>query len=448
MVTVRRSSRPGTASRPARPQTLRRLLGPGPDREDLLQEVFFRFFKRIGTLREPAAVRGFLARDLHPGRAGEIASRSRRRWLHLTPTGEAPDTAVPGPDVEARDTIARYYALLGRAGRAERSIFVARTIEKLTLAEVAEAHGVSISTAQRRLARATKRIAALVRSDPALMRLAEWLGGGRTEKSDEPTRRRRSSSRPSPRRRGAWRSRRRRGVPRTGRLAPAASSGGRRRAVAGLRWWPGRAGLRRRPARRSSAWSSACTSWRSGRALTYDVGGGAVEESGYIRGAGDAGAAVRFSDGTRIDLAAGARMSVVAPGPHGARLRVEEGQAHFSVMHLPHAAWSVEAGPYVVEVTGTVFDVRWSSADEVAEVRLRIRLGAGERAAALRARDAAARTTSDGAPGDARAADRRERRQRGCGARRVAVPPPARRRAAEVSDARGSAAFGQTAPSD
>jgi hypothetical protein len=112
-------------------------------------------------------------------------------------------------------------------------------------------------------------------------------------------------------------------------------------------------------------------SWRSGRALTFEVGGGAIVESGYIRGAANAGAPVQFSDGTRIDLAAGARMSVVTPGPHGARLRVEEGAAHFSVMHLPHAAWSVEAGPYVVEVTGTVFDVRWSSADEVVEVRLR-----------------------------------------------------------------------------
>jgi hypothetical protein len=112
-------------------------------------------------------------------------------------------------------------------------------------------------------------------------------------------------------------------------------------------------------------------SWRSGRALTFDVGGGAIVESGYIRGASNAGAPIQFSEGTRIDLAAGARMSVVAPGPHGARLRIEEGAAHFSVMHLPHAAWSVEAGPYVVEVTGTVFDVRWSSADETIEVRLR-----------------------------------------------------------------------------
>src|SRR4051812_42133932 len=45
---------------PGAAQTLRRLLGPGDDREDLLQEVFLRFYRRIGTLREPAAVRGFL----------------------------------------------------------------------------------------------------------------------------------------------------------------------------------------------------------------------------------------------------------------------------------------------------------------------------------------------------------------------------------------------------
>ena len=134
----------------------------------------------------------------------------------------------------------------------------------------------------------------------------------------------------------------------------------------GLRWWPLGLGL----CAASAAVLFGLHNGRSGRALTFDVGGDAIVESGYIRGAANAGAPVQFSDGTRIDLAAGTRMSVVAPGPHGARLRVDEGAAHFSVMHLPHAAWSVEAGPYVVEVTGTVFDVRWSSADEIVEVRL------------------------------------------------------------------------------
>ena len=108
-----------------------------------------------------------------------------------------------------------------------------------------------------------------------------------------------------------------------------------------------------------------------GRPLTY-VAEGAAEQDGYIRGGeGKSGSQVRFSDGTHVDLGHGARVSVLARGPRGARLRVEEGEARFDVAHLPHAAWSVEAGPYVVYVTGTVFDVRWSGSDEVIEVRMR-----------------------------------------------------------------------------
>ncbi len=157
---------PGTA------QTLRRLMGPGPDREDLLQEVYLRFFRNVRSLREPAAVRGFLAGIcLHVVRQ-EIGRRRRARWLRLTSTGDPPDTAGPAADVESRNVIARYYGVLERLGSADRSIFVARTIEKLTLEEVAEHHGISVSTAQRRLSRATKRVAAMVRRDPSLTALA------------------------------------------------------------------------------------------------------------------------------------------------------------------------------------------------------------------------------------------------------------------------------------
>jgi hypothetical protein len=106
------------------------------------------------------------------------------------------------------------------------------------------------------------------------------------------------------------------------------------------------------------------------RPVTYVVAEGAAEQDGYIRGGRD-GSRVEFSDGTRVELAQGARVSVLARGPRGARLRVEEGEARFDVVHRPHAAWSVEAGPYVVYVTGTAFDVRWSGANEVIEVRMR-----------------------------------------------------------------------------
>src|SRR5262245_23455256 len=153
-------------------QTLRRLLGPGPDREDLLQEVFIRFFRRVGSLREPTAVRGFLTGICIHVVRGEISRRKRRRWLSLTPTGDIPELATNFPDLDNREAVTRYYNLIDRLGGKDRSFFVARTIEGMTLEEVAAAHEVSVSTAQRRINRATKRVAALVRRDPMLARFA------------------------------------------------------------------------------------------------------------------------------------------------------------------------------------------------------------------------------------------------------------------------------------
>src|SRR6476659_7892092 len=154
-------------------QTLRRLLGPGPDREDLLQEVFIRFFRRIGTLREPGAVRGFLTGICIHVVRGEIARRQRRRWLSLTATGDLPEPLPSAPDLEGREAVTRYYRMIDKLGGKDRSFFVARTLEGMTLDEVAAAHDVSVSTAQRRINRATKRVTALVRRDPVLARFAD-----------------------------------------------------------------------------------------------------------------------------------------------------------------------------------------------------------------------------------------------------------------------------------
>jgi ferric-dicitrate binding protein FerR (iron transport regulator) len=117
------------------------------------------------------------------------------------------------------------------------------------------------------------------------------------------------------------------------------------------------------------------------RPLTYEVaqaeaGAGAdapgdQARDGYIRGVGDEGTNVRFSDGTKVALQRGARLSVLSRNSEGARLRVEDGEAHFEVVHREKTAWSVEAGPFVVYVTGTKFDVRWSGSEETVEVRLR-----------------------------------------------------------------------------
>lgn len=149
-------------------RTLCRLAGPGCDEEDLSQEVFLRFFRKVGRLREPTAVRAYLTGICIRVVRREMRRRWVRRWLRLTSGGEVPEVAGPDVDPESRQVVERYYGVLDRLSADARSLFVARHIEGLTLAEVAELHGLSVSTVQRKLSRARARIAALAKSDPVL----------------------------------------------------------------------------------------------------------------------------------------------------------------------------------------------------------------------------------------------------------------------------------------
>ncbi|HEX3696780.1 MAG TPA: FecR domain-containing protein [Polyangia bacterium] len=107
-----------------------------------------------------------------------------------------------------------------------------------------------------------------------------------------------------------------------------------------------------------------------GPPVTYVLAGAALGGDGYIAGVAAAPAALTFSEGTKVDLAPGSRAVVVATDRHGARVRLEDGGAHFSVVHRPRARWAVDAGPFTVQVIGTTFDVRWSGSDDLFEIHL------------------------------------------------------------------------------
>jgi len=150
-----------------------RFLGPAVNRQDLAQdlcqEVFLRFFKRIDELRDPAALRGFLI-SIALGVARNEARRARvRRWIGLTSSGDLPETAGPlSWDPEARETTAHLYAILERLCAEDRSLFTARFAERMEVADVAAAHRMTLATAKRRLARLTKRLGAKMSRDPLL----------------------------------------------------------------------------------------------------------------------------------------------------------------------------------------------------------------------------------------------------------------------------------------
>lgn len=161
---------------PAVRGNLRRVIGPGLDEDDLCQEVFLHFFRRIVDLRDPNAVRGFLfGVCLRVGRK-ELRRRWLRRWLRLTDNGALPEPPMEDRDEpadEVREAVTRYYRILDTVGGQGRSLFVARYIEGVALAEVARLHGLSLSTAQRTLNRVAKRIDAMVHGDPILSEIAD-----------------------------------------------------------------------------------------------------------------------------------------------------------------------------------------------------------------------------------------------------------------------------------
>jgi len=104
---------------------------------------------------------------------------------------------------------------------------------------------------------------------------------------------------------------------------------------------------------------------------TFEVANGSVSSSGYIRPTAPEGALVRFTGGTEVVLESGARTRVAEVYSHGARILLEEGKARLHVRPFVGAKWLVDAGPYTIQVTGTVFDVAWTGSEESLDLWLR-----------------------------------------------------------------------------
>jgi RNA polymerase sigma-70 factor (ECF subfamily) len=167
---------------PVAVRILRRYFGPGPDRQDLTQEVFLRFFARISELRNPAALRSFFIGICLGVAQNELRRVKVRRWISLTPTGDLPDVPLHNWDPEAREATARFYRILEGIGVEDRTLFVARYVEKMDIPEIAAALSRPRSTIKRRLARVTKRVGARMSGDPTLAGYVDGLIPRRVEK--------------------------------------------------------------------------------------------------------------------------------------------------------------------------------------------------------------------------------------------------------------------------
>lgn len=141
------------------------VLGRSADVEDVVQDAFVQAFERLGDLRDPRTFAGWIARIAVNLARARLRRRRFLSFFGLDAAGEdleiaqwASSEASP----EQRAELARIALALQHAGADARSAWVLREVEGWQLDEVAEALGVSLATAKRRIAEANRAIQRIV----------------------------------------------------------------------------------------------------------------------------------------------------------------------------------------------------------------------------------------------------------------------------------------------
>ena len=157
-------------------RVLVRILGRFRDLDDLTQEVFLRVLDRVDEIRDPAALRGFVASIAVFVAREAIRSKRRKRWLVFFAPAEQPEPPVEAIDEEARAALGELYDALDRLDDDVRIAFTLRYLEEMEVADVGQACGVSLSTIKRRLRDGEQRVAELAATRPALHRFMKEGG--------------------------------------------------------------------------------------------------------------------------------------------------------------------------------------------------------------------------------------------------------------------------------
>ncbi|MBX3245668.1 MAG: sigma-70 family RNA polymerase sigma factor [Myxococcales bacterium] len=135
-----------------------RLLGRHDEVDDLIQDVFLAAQAGLDGLREPEAVKGWLATVTVRKAKRRLGRRRFLRTLGLDGSTDYSEVADPAADPTTRRTLADVYAVLDRVPTEDRVAWCLRYVEGERLEEVARLCGCSLATVKRRIGAAHGRI--------------------------------------------------------------------------------------------------------------------------------------------------------------------------------------------------------------------------------------------------------------------------------------------------
>lgn len=136
-----------------------RVLGRDDELDDLVQDVFLDAARGIRGLREPGAIKGWLAKITVRVAVRRLRRRRLLRALHLDHEPlDYEEMMSPDASPEQRALVARVYAVLDRLPAEQRVAWVLRHVQGESLEAAAALCSCSLSTYQRRLRRAATRL--------------------------------------------------------------------------------------------------------------------------------------------------------------------------------------------------------------------------------------------------------------------------------------------------
>jgi RNA polymerase sigma-70 factor (ECF subfamily) len=134
-----------------------RILGRDAEVDDVVQDVFLEAASGLHTIRDPQAVRGWLATITVRVSSRRLRWRRVRRVFSQEAQYEEPPLSS-GATADQRLIIRRVYRVLDNMGTKLRVAWVLRYVEGESLDEVARMCGCSLATAKRRITAAHEQV--------------------------------------------------------------------------------------------------------------------------------------------------------------------------------------------------------------------------------------------------------------------------------------------------
>ncbi len=170
-----------------------RMLGPRPDAEDVIQEVFFQVFRSLKDFRGQSKFTTWLHRvTVNVVLMHRRSAKSRPVFADEQPADAMHDarSAQPDEDFARRERVRAFQRLLDRLAEKKRAVFILHELEGMAPAEIAKVVGAPVLTVRTRLFYARRELQAMLAEEPALAGMAEELAadaiaqGGQASEDD------------------------------------------------------------------------------------------------------------------------------------------------------------------------------------------------------------------------------------------------------------------------